>query len=70
MDMLSYAWLGVGWNYLSMPKLQRLQLGIDKKNDPILYNGCNWSSKIRFVKEKYPCAGITFYLGSLGVVED
>ena len=35
----------MGWNYLSMPKLQRLHrwsLGIDKQFHPTLYNGCSW----------------------------
>ena len=37
----------MGWNYLSIPKLQRLHrwsLAMDKSLHPILYNGCNYLS--------------------------
>ena len=37
------------WNYLSIPKLQRLHrwsLGMDKWFHPILYNGCNYLSML------------------------
>ena len=37
------------WNYLSIPKLQRLHrwsLGMDKLFHPILYNGCDYISML------------------------
>ena len=37
------------WNYLSIPKLQRLHrwsLGMDKYFHPILYNGCDYISML------------------------
>ena len=39
----------MGWNYLSIPKLQRLHrwsLGMDKLFHPIHYNGCNYLSML------------------------
>ena len=39
----------MGWNYLSIPKLQRLHrwsLGMDKQFHPIFYNGCNYLSML------------------------
>ena len=39
----------MGWNYLSIPKLQRLHrwsLGMDKYFHPTLYNGCNYLSML------------------------
>ena len=44
MDKYSHAQKSVGWNYLSIPKLQRLHrwsLGMDKWFHRTLYNGCN-----------------------------
>ena len=41
----------MGWNYLSIHKLQRLRhisLGIHKQSHPILYNGCTCLSKLGF----------------------
>ena len=40
---------GGGWNYLSIPRLQRLHrwsLGMDKQFHPIHYNVCNYSSML------------------------
>ena len=37
----------MGWNYLSIPKLQRCNrwsLGMDKQFHPTVYNGCNYLS--------------------------
>ena len=39
----------MGWNYLSIPKLQWLHhwsLGMDKQFHPTLYNGCNYLSML------------------------
>ena len=39
----------MGWNYLSIPKLQRLHrwsLGMDKKFHPMHYNGCDYLSML------------------------
>ena len=39
----------MGWNYLSIPKLQRCNrwsLGMDRKFHPIHYNGCNYLSML------------------------
>ena len=39
----------MGWNHLSIPKLQRLHrwsLGMDKQFHPTLYNGCNYLSML------------------------
>ena len=39
----------MGWNYLSVPKLQRLHrwsLGMDKLFHPTLYNGCDYLSML------------------------
>ena len=39
----------MGWNYLSIPKLQRLHrwsLGMDKLFHPTHYNGCNYLSML------------------------
>ena len=39
----------MGWNYLSIPKLQRLHrwsLGMDKYFHPTHYNGCNYLSML------------------------
>ena len=46
------------WNYLSIPKLQRLHrwsLWMDKLFHPTLYNGCNYLSMMewRYNKKKY-----------------
>ena len=50
----------MGWNYLSIHKLQRLHrwsLGMDKQFHPILYNGCDYLSmlKLNHVGERGPC---------------
>ena len=42
----------MGWNYLSISKLQRFQrwsLGIDMRFDPTLYNGCKYLSMLRLM---------------------
>ena len=39
----------MGWNYLSIPKLQRLHrwsLGMDKYFHPMHHNGCNYLSML------------------------
>ena len=39
-----------GWNYLSIPKFQRLYrwgFGMDKKFNPTIYNGCDYLSMLR-----------------------
>ena len=39
----------MGWNYLSIPKLQRLHhwsLGMDEQFHPTLHNGCNYLSML------------------------
>ena len=44
-----HAQYSVGWNYLSIPKLQRLHrwsLRIDKYIYPTLFNGCNYLSML------------------------
>ena len=49
MDKLSHAQQGVGWNNLSIPKLQplhRWSLGMNKEFHPTLYNGCNYLSML------------------------
>ena len=49
MDKESHALLSVGWNYLSIPKLQRCNrwnLGMDKQLHPTFYNGCNYLSML------------------------
>ena len=41
----------MGWNYLSIPKLQRLHrwsLGMDKQFHPTLSDGCNYLSMLEF----------------------
>ena len=50
------------WNYLSIPKLQRLHrwsLGMDKQFHPIHYNGCNYLSmlglKLNHVSKRGHC---------------
>ena len=55
----------MGWNYLSIPKLQRCSrwsLGMDKWFHPTLYNGCNYLSilclKLNHVSKRNPrCPG-------------
>ena len=45
MDLWSYSWYGVRWNYSSIPKLRRCnrgRLGMDKWFHPTLYNWCNY----------------------------
>ena len=51
----------MGWNYLSIPKLQRYNrwsLGMDKLFHPILYNGCDYISmlglKLNHVSKRGP----------------
>ena len=51
----------MGWNYLSIPKLQRLHrwsLGMDKSFHPMHYNGCNYLSmlglKLNHVSKRGP----------------
>ena len=55
----------MGWNYLSIPKLQRCNrwsLGIDKLFHPIHYNGCNYLSmlglKLNHVSKRGPRSGM------------
>ena len=61
MDKLLHAWQNVRWNYLSIPKLQRLyrwSLGMDMLFHPTLYNGCNYLSmpgfKLNHVNKRGP----------------
>ena len=51
----------MGWNYLSIPKLQRCNrwsLGMDKQFHPTFYNGCNYLSmlglKLNHVSKRGP----------------
>ena len=61
MDKYSHAQLSVGWNCLSIPKLQWLHhwsLGMDTSFYPTLYNGWNYSSmlglKLHHVSKRAP----------------
>ena len=63
MDKYSHARYSVGWNYLSIPKLQRCKFGgsleMDKWFHPTLYNVCNYVSmlglKLIHVNKSGPC---------------
>ena len=49
MDNQSHAQSSVGWNYLSIPKLQRCNrwsLGMEKQFHPTEYYGCNYLSML------------------------
>ena len=51
MDKYPHIQERVWWNYLPIPKLQRLHrwsLGIDKHFHPTLYHGCNYLSMLGF----------------------
>ena len=62
----------MGWNYLSIPKLQRLHrwsLGMDKLFHPTHYNGCNYLSMlglklIHVSKRGYWCHLYLTYIGA------
>ena len=64
----------MGWNYLSIPKLQRLHrwsLGMDKKSHPLLYWACDYLSmlvlKLNHISKSGPRWHASVYLCSSGL---